>query len=92
MVTVDDPSVWKVSGEVLVLDCLHQAQLGDRPVLDGSHQPDKHVLALHSLEMSHHVHVLVLDLLSLPARLLSESEVEGTSWALDVGLQRRGWR
>ena len=79
VVTVDDPSVRQVPGDVLVLGGLNQAQLCDWPVLHGPHQADKDVLVMESLEVANYIHVLVLDLVRLPTCLLSEPEVERES-------------
>ena len=77
VVSVDDPAVREMSGEVLVLAGLHQTELCDGPVLDWPHQPHKPLAPPdQGLDVTNNVHVLVLDqVLPLP-RFFSEPDIE----------------
>ena len=80
MVSVDDPAVREVSGQVLVLAGLHQTQLCDGSVLDWPHQPHKHLAPPgQGLDVTNDVHVFVLDQVPLLTRFFSESDVERSS-------------
>ena len=77
MVSVDNPAVWEVTGEVLVLAGLHQAQLGDGPVLHWPHQAHEDLAGPgQGLDVTNNVHVFVLDQVSPLAGFFSEPDVE----------------
>ena len=77
MVSVDNPAVWEVTGEVLVLAGLHQAQLGDGPVLHWPHQAHEDLAGPgQGLDVTNNVHVLVLDQVPFHPGLFSEPDVE----------------
>lgn len=60
--------------DVLVLDGLYQAQLGDGSVSHRSHHPDKDVLV--TSEVSNYVHVFILSHIILANGLLPKSHIK----------------
>ena len=74
VVRVDDATIRQVASDVLVLDGLDQAELSDGSVSDWSHHSNEYVLI--SSAVSHHMHVLILNMVSLASRLLLQSHIE----------------